>query len=239
MSEIKSSIVGNRRARLASGTARERQKQATRARLLDAALALFTEQGFEATTVRQIAARAEVSVGSVFVHFPSKAELLLELARGLVARTARHLEKAFPVEGRFAQRLEAFLRTCYAYDLEDRRLVAVFHAYSWTWPESTEANARHLLEPTGRLLLRLLDDGIATGELRADLDRAAAALAIAAIYTRHLRRVRHDAIGLDRVVAELRPQLELLLHGMLATPRRAAAAEAADGGAADPGPDRA
>lgn len=215
MSELKSSIVANRRVRATGGGRRDRQKQATRARLLDAGLALFAEQGFEATTVRQIAERAGVAVGSVFVHFPSKAELLLELARGLVERTARHLEKAFPAEGPFAQRLEAFLRTRYAYDLEDLRLVAVFHAYSWTWPESTEAGARHLLEPTGRLLHRLLDEGVASGELRPDLDRGAAALAIAALYTRHLRRARHETAGADAVVAELRPQLALLLEGML------------------------
>lgn len=211
MSELKSSIVANRPVRAGSGSSRDRQKQATRARLLDAALALFTEQGFEATTVRQIAERAGVAVGSVFVHVPSEAELLLELARGLVERTALHLAKAFPVEGPFAQRLEAFLRTGDAYDLEDLRLVTVFHAYSWTWPEGTEASARHLLEPTGRLLHRLLEDGVASGELRPDLDRHAAALAIAAIYTRHLRRARHEA---SAVVAELRPQLALLLEGM-------------------------
>lgn len=209
-------MIDRRAGAAAADTSRDRQKLATRARLLDAALVLFTEQGFEATTVRQIAARAGVAVGSVFVHFSSKAELLLELARGLVERTARHLDKAFPVEGPFAQRLEALLRICFAYDLEDLRLVAVSHAYSWTWPETTEASARDLHEPTGRLLRRLLDDGIARGELRADLERDAAALAIAAIYTGHLRRARHAAAAADEVVAALRPQLALLIAGMRA-----------------------
>lgn len=43
----------------------------------DAALGLFEAQGYEATTVDQIAARAEVSTTTFFRYFPSKAEVLL------------------------------------------------------------------------------------------------------------------------------------------------------------------
>jgi AcrR family transcriptional regulator len=56
---------------------RERKKQRTRSAIQDAALDLFEEQGYEATTVDQIAARAEVAPATLFRYFPSKAELLV------------------------------------------------------------------------------------------------------------------------------------------------------------------
>jgi AcrR family transcriptional regulator len=50
----------------------------TRARLLEAALELFADQGYEATSVAQIAARAEVSEMTFFRYFPSKESVLVD-----------------------------------------------------------------------------------------------------------------------------------------------------------------
>lgn len=56
---------------------RAEQKQKTRAALLASARALFVERGFERTTIRDVADRAGVAVGTVFVHFPDKPALLV------------------------------------------------------------------------------------------------------------------------------------------------------------------
>ncbi|MCP3798487.1 TetR/AcrR family transcriptional regulator [Allokutzneria sp. A3M-2-11 16] len=55
---------------------RERKKQRTRSALVQAAIALFTEQGYEQTTVAQIAAAADVSTRTFFDHFPTKEDVL-------------------------------------------------------------------------------------------------------------------------------------------------------------------
>jgi AcrR family transcriptional regulator len=57
---------------------RSRKKAKTRHAIEDAALALFAQHGFEATTVDQIAERAEVSTTTFFRYFPSKADVVLE-----------------------------------------------------------------------------------------------------------------------------------------------------------------
>jgi len=55
---------------------RERKKAATRETILDAALTLFFERGFDAVTVRQIADKADVTAKTVFAYFPQKEALL-------------------------------------------------------------------------------------------------------------------------------------------------------------------
>src|SRR6266704_3882090 len=60
----------------ASPGRRERHKQQTRERLLDAAIECFLEKGYDETTVDQIAARADVARATVFNHFPEKERFL-------------------------------------------------------------------------------------------------------------------------------------------------------------------
>jgi len=57
---------------------RERKKARTRASLREHALRLFREQGYQATTVEQIAAAAEVSASTFFRYFPTKEDLVLQ-----------------------------------------------------------------------------------------------------------------------------------------------------------------
>ncbi len=58
-----------------SGSRRERRKEARPGELLDAALDLFVEKGFAATRAEEVAARAGVSKGTLFLYFSSKEEL--------------------------------------------------------------------------------------------------------------------------------------------------------------------
>ena len=56
---------------------RERKKAKTRAAIQAAALALFERQGYQATTVDQIAAMADVSQSTFFRYFPTKEDVVL------------------------------------------------------------------------------------------------------------------------------------------------------------------
>lgn len=71
---------------------REHNKERRRQEILGAAQALFARQGYGATAVSEIAALASVAEGTVFNHFPTKGDLLLELMAQENARVAERLE---------------------------------------------------------------------------------------------------------------------------------------------------
>ena len=71
---------------------RQQQKARRRQQISDTALQLFADQGFQETTIEQIAREAQVSPPTVFNYFGSKQEILLELlvqADGRAVRESR------------------------------------------------------------------------------------------------------------------------------------------------------
>ncbi|MDG4797483.1 TetR family transcriptional regulator [Micromonospora sp. WMMD1082] len=66
----------------------------TRSRILRAALDLFAEQGYQRTSLRQIAERLRLTKAAILYHFPSKADLLTDLAEPLVSDLENLLDAA-------------------------------------------------------------------------------------------------------------------------------------------------
>lgn len=75
-----------------AGDRQQRRKQRTREAVLDAALGLFSERGYAATTMSAIADAADVAVRTVTVHFPTKADLLFDTEPFTLERLAFHLD---------------------------------------------------------------------------------------------------------------------------------------------------
>ena len=71
---------------------RARRKEARPGELLEAALALFVEKGYAATRVEEVAARAGVSKGTLFLYFPSTEALFKAVVH---ENASRHLQDAF------------------------------------------------------------------------------------------------------------------------------------------------
>jgi AcrR family transcriptional regulator len=102
----------------------EERSERSRALILEAALALFSSQGYRATSIRDIAAKAAVSTGSVYHHFKDKEELFKTLLAQLQAAVE---SPEFPLyqaleQGVFPDRLEHVGRIC-------REIIASKRAY--------------------------------------------------------------------------------------------------------------
>jgi AcrR family transcriptional regulator len=74
-------------------TRNERRRTETRARLLAAARKLFAAQGFEATTIRDIAGDADTALGSFYNYFRTKEEVLAALMEEILAEQLTLLER--------------------------------------------------------------------------------------------------------------------------------------------------
>jgi AcrR family transcriptional regulator len=150
---------------------RERKKQETHDRLLEAARSLFDERGFEGTTVDEVCARADVSQKTFFNYFPTKQHIVREIAASFLADLGALVEEARRRGGSTADRLA--------------------HLFGRAGEEALRAGPRHkeLLievvrvaqvdgsgpEQTRRLhaaFRALLEDGAAAGELTPDHDVA-------------------------------------------------------------------
>lgn len=124
---------------------RERKKQRTIQLLSDTAVGLFLEKGFDAVSVAEVAAAAEVSKPTLFRYFPAKEDLVLH-------RIADHEGEAARVAGQGPTPLEALRRHFLAglerddpvTGLSDRPDVLAFHALLYGTPALVARLHSHL-----------------------------------------------------------------------------------------------
>jgi AcrR family transcriptional regulator len=144
---------------------RERKKQATRAHIAAVATLLFAEQGFEATTIAQIAERAEVAKMTVTNYFPLKEDLLFDRAPEIIALLAD------AVAGRAAGTTPAEA----AHEVYRRRLDERWPALGFIGHEfARTVEASPALRTRERTMMLEQEDALAevlVGEARANGDR--------------------------------------------------------------------
>ncbi|MFF5958843.1 TetR/AcrR family transcriptional regulator [Streptomyces luteogriseus] len=128
---------------------RERKKIKTRQAIRTAAYALIEEQGYDATTIEQIADRAEVSPSTVFRYFPAKEDIVVTDEWGPVMTAEL---RARPTDESWADTLRYVLRT--ALDLGLAEEPAVIRLRTRLGVEVPAVRARMLenAAATGRLL---------------------------------------------------------------------------------------
>lgn len=115
------------------------KSEATCARILDAALDLFRRLGFESTTMRGIAAEAEVSLGSAYYYFESKESLVMAFyERGMDAMAPR-IEAALAGAASFEQRVAAILAVKFSHFQPNRSFLGALLRHA--------ADPQHRLSP--------------------------------------------------------------------------------------------
>lgn len=155
--------------------ARAEQKVQTRAALLEAARALFVERGFERTTIRDVAARAGVATGTVFVHLPSKAALLAATLDDQLERTLSRAWSTLP-EGTARARVGHVVGALYGMYARSPKLARVLVKESLFAPDPDGAAGARLAAFAGAL------GAVAAPELRPGLEREHATGAMLSAY---------------------------------------------------------
>ena len=172
-----------------------RKRERTRDQLARSAVALFDTQGFEATTMAQIAADADVARGTLYNHFPTKEAALAHWMHTQLAETLAPLLGEAPRRGRDRRRFVA-------------RLATLLEASAGWWEAHREFAApyiRHRFQevrdgageaPTSDMLLayqQLIEAAQAAGELDANTPSARLAAYLHFLYLCALMRWLADA----------------------------------------------
>jgi AcrR family transcriptional regulator len=155
---------------IAPDSPRKRQKAESHARILESARALFIEHGYDATTARDIAKRAGLSVGTLFLHFKSKADILKTIIWANNEAQYDLVRRLVPVQASVKERLLRMAEIGYEHETAQLPLVAVMQSYHWLWDAETEREYRAAIEPTRTMIRQILEDGIRSGEIRPDAD---------------------------------------------------------------------
>lgn len=114
------------------------KSEVTEQRILAAALELFREKGFEAATMRDIAAAANVATGAAYYYFSSKDAIVLAFYRQAAGEMSAELESAIEASTDLRKRLAAILEIKLRYFEPSRRLLSALAAH---------VNPAHSLSP--------------------------------------------------------------------------------------------
>ena len=194
-------------------TRRALAKQHTRRRLLDAAKRLFNERGYEAATVRDIAAAAGLSTGAVFASFSDKADLFGAVIQDDFEALAHHLRGAGGAAASTETSLLALFSAIYVYQRDHVPLVRAAIGYSWLGHPQAAACVRGGVARIFALIDAVLHAGVASGELSRDLD---VRLTIEMIWECFMANYRHaifESCDAEALSARLAAQIRILLAG--------------------------
>jgi len=148
---------------------RQRRKEARPQELLDAALELFVEKGFAATRSEEVAARAGVAKGTLYLYFPSKEDLLKAVVReNLSALIAEGATIAGTFEGSTHELLVLLMQTWWERvgNTPASGIFKIIITEMGNFPDFARFYVQEVIEPSHDLFTGVLQRGIDSGELR-------------------------------------------------------------------------
>lgn len=189
----------------------------TRARLLDAAVALFARDGFGRATAFDIAAEANVANGTFYSYFKDRDEIAKAVAIGMAEITAARMAEALPSSE------DARIRVAYS-TIRFAAEAAANPEWGRLLVQAIAADASTRLRNT-EFIRADLELGVAQGHFAPPVDQALldaiGALSLAALTTR--------LAGATSKVAQRMAELQLIMLGVTREDAKAIAAEAGDG----------
>jgi len=200
----------------------ERRKEARPGEILDAALEIFVEKGFAATRLEDVAQRAGVSKGTVYLYFDSKEELFKAVIRSGIVRAIEEAEgRAAAFEGSSADLLRE-LFTGWWRSIGSTRLSGIpklMISEAQNFPELARFYYAEVIQRGSKLFMQTIQRGIERGEFRpVDVDYTCRAMIAPLIMRAILEHSFLPCAGPEKfnVPAYFEHTLDLLLNGLRA-----------------------
>lgn len=148
----------------------KRRKDQRPLEILRAAIAEFTEQGFAHATISAIAKRAGAAKGTVYLYFDTKEALFEEAVRQFIKPLFAGIRaQADQFEGSSRDLLELLIKRVYKelVETEERRLIIrIVIGEGHRFPQIGEFYYHEIIHHAQKMLKKILDRGIASGEFR-------------------------------------------------------------------------
>ena len=200
---------------------RERRKEARPGELLDAALDLFVEKGFSATRVDEVAARAGVSKGTLFLYFQSKEDLFKAVVRKNIANNfPRWQEEFLTFEGTSSDMLRYAMTSWWERIGKTRAsgITKLVMSEAQNFPEIASFYQEEVIQPGNVMIRRILARGVQSGEFREmDLDQAVHLIVAPMIFLMMWKHSMGACAASAKIVDPeqfIHMQVDVLLHGM-------------------------
>ncbi|WP_161556136.1 TetR/AcrR family transcriptional regulator [Mangrovicoccus ximenensis] len=194
-------------------SARSGRRSETESALVEAARHLFSECGYDGASVTEIGRRAGVSHTLINAYFDGKAGLAWAIMRDLQADRESVVAQVLDGSGGVLDKIRCLARTMFETDLADRRMLQVLQGFAWTWSREEAARNEADLDIFGTAVLRLVEEGRASGELPPGWDAEVLRGGGFAIYHYALRRALLHGKSAEETLDEAWPQL-LALFGL-------------------------
>jgi AcrR family transcriptional regulator len=196
-----------------------RRKEARPAELTAAALELFVEKGFAATRLDEVAARAGVSKGTLYLYFESKEDLFKAVIReGLLPLLAEGEELMASMPGPASELFKAIVMRWWEIVGEGPigGIPKLIFAEARNFPEIARFYADEVIERGKRLFVAVFQRGIDSGEFRPFDPNTLVHLVISPLIMRVIWKHSLDCCGVTNVPidAYLREYLEMTLRGL-------------------------
>ena len=201
---------------------RARRKEARPGELLQAALELFVEKGYAATRSEEVAQRAGVSKGTLFIYFSSKEDLFKAVIHSKLSVQLMVWNQEFEgFEGSSAEMLAYGLNSWWTQigSTLAGGITKLVMSEARNFPEIAAFYEREVVKPGQNLIERILQRGIDRGEFRAmDVHHVCMSLVSAMMF---LMMWKHSLGPCSSTNATFDPQtflhshLDTLLHGIL------------------------
>ena len=154
---------------------RKKEKENRKNSILKAARKLFFERGFKSVTVDLIAAKAEVSKGSIYLYFDSKEEIYTQILISANIDRHKEIENFIKAEGTASELLHAFAEDYVNFFLENNELFRILmtfmlHADNMNLTEEQNTQLIHTTNENIRTFSEILKRGVESGEFAADTD---------------------------------------------------------------------
>jgi AcrR family transcriptional regulator len=135
--------------------------------LIDAALETFSEHGFSAAKLEDIAHRAGVSKGTIYLYFSSKEELFKAVVRHTIGQQLSDAEAA-PAPSSASEALERTLRRRWALAAQPRfdRWYRILMSELPRHPELLEFYNHEVIDRNWAKLQQIIEEGVRSGEFR-------------------------------------------------------------------------